>query len=75
MLLRRFGRFTGGIDLPDEKAATLDKAIEPWEALERLWVPLALCPGASAYERAEPWGIFGDDPAHLTVLQPAFLAL
>jgi electron transport complex protein RnfC len=48
MLLRRFGTFTGGIDLPDEKAATLDKAIEPWEALERLRVPLAPCPGASA---------------------------
>ena len=42
MALRRFGTFTGGIDLHDDKEATLDAAIVPIGLLERLCVPLAM---------------------------------
>ncbi len=49
MLLRRYGIFTGGIDLPDEKDATLRSPIRRCPPLERLRVPLAPC-GASAAE-------------------------
>lgn len=41
MLLRRFGTFSGGIDLPDEKQATLDAPIVAPPGLRRLAVPLA----------------------------------
>jgi len=41
MPLRRFGTFAGGIELPDDKAATLEAAIEPIGHLSRLRVPLA----------------------------------
>ena len=37
----RFGTFTGGIDLPDAKDATIDSAIAPVGRLIRLRVPLA----------------------------------
>jgi electron transport complex protein RnfC len=48
MLLRRYGTFTGGIDLPDEKHATLDSPIRPCCRPERLLVPLAPCDGPPA---------------------------
>jgi electron transport complex protein RnfC len=48
MLFRRYGMFTGGIDLPDEKDQTLTRPIEPAPPLERLRVPLAPCGGGPA---------------------------
>lgn len=49
MMLRRYGTFTGGIVLPDEKQATLDSPIGgcPWP-VRTLRVPLAACGGAAA---------------------------
>ena len=41
MLLQRFGTFSGGIDLPDDKAEALGLRIAPPEALMSLRVPLA----------------------------------
>ena len=43
MVFRRYGTFTGGIDLPDEKHATLHRAIEPYHPTEPVRVPLAPC--------------------------------
>jgi len=43
MLFRRYGTFAGGIDLPDEKQATLNRAIEPYRPAGRIRVPLAPC--------------------------------
>lgn len=43
MLFRRYGTFTGGIDLPEEKHATLDAPIRRPPAAKRLRVPLAPC--------------------------------
>ena len=51
---RRFGTFSGGIDLPDEKAATLDAPIVPVGPLETLRVPLAPLPGEPARLLARP---------------------
>jgi electron transport complex protein RnfC len=48
MARRRFGTFTGGIDLPEEKADTLRSHIEPAADLSRLRVPLAICDAAPA---------------------------
>lgn len=48
MLRRRFGTFTGGIDLPDEKEATLDAPIVPAPRPSRLRVPLAPAEGPPA---------------------------
>jgi electron transport complex protein RnfC len=48
MLLRRYGTFTGGIDLPDEKDRTLAEPIRPWGRPRRLCVPLAPCGRAPA---------------------------
>lgn len=42
MLFARYGTFTGGIDLPDEKRRTLGKPIQAPRPLERLLVPLAV---------------------------------
>jgi len=41
MTLGRYGTFTGGIDLPDEKRNTLDEPIRPAPPVEKLLVPLA----------------------------------
>lgn len=41
MVRPRFGTFTGGIDLPDEKDATIDSPVAPIGRLNRLRVPLA----------------------------------
>ena len=41
MFSRRYGTFTGGIDLPDDKAATLAKPIGVWTDIPRLCVPLS----------------------------------
>lgn len=43
MRVQRFGTFVGGIDLPDEKAAPRDAAIEPSPRPQRLRVPLDPC--------------------------------
>jgi len=51
MLFRRYGTFTGGIDLPDEKHATLNARIAPAPTPERLRVPLAPCGGRGAKPR------------------------
>jgi electron transport complex protein RnfC len=48
---RRFGTFTGGIDLPDEEDGTLDAAIRPCRRPRRLRVPLAPAGGAAAEPR------------------------
>lgn len=48
MAFRRYGTFTGGIDLPDEKHHTLDSSIAPCPAPRRLMVPLAPWGGAAA---------------------------
>ncbi len=48
MLLRRHGSFSGGIDLPDEKRATLGLSIEACPRPRLLRVPLAPCGGSPA---------------------------
>ena len=53
-MLRRFGTFTGGIELPDDKDATLDAPIEPLVGLRRLRVPLAPAEGPPATLAVEP---------------------
>ena len=40
MLMGRYGTFAGGIDLPDEKQTTLNRAIEPYRPAGNLCVPL-----------------------------------
>jgi len=54
MLLRRYGTFSGGIDLPDQKSATLDRPTEPAPLPSRLLVPLALCGRAPARPIVRP---------------------
>ncbi len=54
MLRRRFGTFTGGIDIPDDKEATLDAPIAPVGRLERLRVPLAPVPAEPARPVVRP---------------------
>ena len=51
---RRYGTFTGGIDLPDEEADTLDKPIRPWPRPDRLRVPLSPCIGPPASVEVAP---------------------
>lgn len=46
MILSRYGTFTGGIDLPDEKYHTISRAICKCPAPAFLRVPLAPCGGA-----------------------------
>ncbi|MFZ1989812.1 MAG: RnfABCDGE type electron transport complex subunit C [Alphaproteobacteria bacterium] len=48
MLRRRYGTFTGGIDLPDQKSATLNRSIVPAPRPSRLLVPLGPCGGPTA---------------------------
>ncbi|NLW85526.1 MAG: 4Fe-4S dicluster domain-containing protein [Planctomycetes bacterium] len=48
MLLRQYGSFAGGIDLPDEKHSTLGMPIEPAARQGVLRVPLAPCAGPPA---------------------------
>jgi len=43
MRRHRFGTFVGGIDLPDDKRAALDSAIQPLPPSERLYVPIDPC--------------------------------
>ncbi len=47
-MLRRYRTFAGGIDLPDEKAHTLDAPVAVWRGSERIRVPLAQPGGAPA---------------------------
>ncbi|MDP6544808.1 MAG: 4Fe-4S dicluster domain-containing protein [Phycisphaerae bacterium] len=39
-IIRRFGTFSGGIDLPDDKASTLNVPIEAWEQVQHISLPL-----------------------------------
>jgi len=48
MAIRRYGSFAGGIDLPDEKGATLGAPIRAIGAPDRLRVPLAPTPAPAA---------------------------
>lgn len=48
MILRRPGTFAGGIDLPDDKHATLNMSIQPCPLPPMLRVPLAPAGGAAA---------------------------
>ena len=48
MIFGRYGTFTGGINLPDEKHATLERLIEPCCPAATLRVPLAVCTPAGA---------------------------
>ncbi len=54
MIFRRYGTFTGGIDLPDEKQATLNSPIRPCPRIETLRVPLAPCGGRAARLTVQP---------------------
>jgi len=54
MIFRRYGQFAGGIDLPDEKDATLESPIVPWRRTERLCVPLGRSASAWAQPLVEP---------------------
>jgi len=38
--IRRFGTFSGGIDLPDDKGPTLHKPIGEWDGVKRISLPL-----------------------------------
>lgn len=53
-MFRKYGTFTGGIDLPEQKDATLDEPLRPAERPESLCVPLAPCGGPSACPVVEP---------------------
>ncbi|MBN1555552.1 MAG: 4Fe-4S dicluster domain-containing protein [Phycisphaerae bacterium] len=53
-MTHRYGIFTGGIDIPDEKQATLDEPIRAVSEIEVLRVPLAPCGGAAAEAVVEP---------------------
>jgi len=54
MLFGRYGSFAGGIDLPDEKYSTIDRAIEPYKPTRPVRVPLAPCGGRSADPIVQP---------------------
>ena len=54
MLFRRYGTFSGGIDLPDEKQLTRDQPIEPYRPRGAVRVPLAPCRGRPAEPIVEP---------------------
>ena len=54
MSLRRYGTFTGGIDLPDQKSSTLNRRIKPALRPSRLLVPLNPCGGQSATPLVAP---------------------
>jgi electron transport complex protein RnfC len=54
MALRRYGTFTGGIDLPDQKSATLNRPIVPAPLPSRLLVPLNPCGGPPARPLVAP---------------------
>ena len=48
MIFRRYGAFTGGIDLPDEKDKLLSEPIAVADTPKRLLVPLSPCGGPPA---------------------------
>jgi len=54
MIFRRYGTFTGGIDLPDEKRPTLALPITAAARPGRLLVPLGPCAGAPAEALVKP---------------------
>ncbi len=48
MIFQRYGKFTGGIDLPEEKLATIDEQVSSWHLPDELRVGLAPCGGRVA---------------------------
>ncbi len=74
---RRFGTFSGGINLPAEKDATLDAAIAPWPVQE-LRIPLCPLPAAQAQpvvapgDKVKPGQLLArtDDPQQVNVYAP-----
>jgi len=54
MLFDRYGSFVGGIDLPDEKHATISRAIEPYRPVDLVRVPLSPCGDRAAETVVEP---------------------
>lgn len=54
MFFQRYGTFTGGIDLPDEKQATLDQSIAPIPQPRRLRVSLSPCGGPAGEVLVQP---------------------
>jgi len=54
MLFRRYGTFTGGIDLPEEKHATLGAPVRRPPPPQHLRVPLAPCGDSPARPVVEP---------------------
>jgi len=53
-MIGRYGTFTGGIDLPDEKRTTLSEPIRPADRPGRIRVSLAPCAGRAARTDVEP---------------------
>jgi electron transport complex protein RnfC len=53
-MARKYGIFTGGIDLPEEKLATLDESITPAAEVDSLRVLLAPCGGLAAEPVVKP---------------------
>jgi Na+-translocating ferredoxin:NAD+ oxidoreductase subunit C len=77
-MFRRYGTFTGGIDLPEQKHATLEEPIRPADRPERLFVPLAPCGGLAArpvvdvgqrVRRGDPLAA-GRDPGTVDIFAP-----
>ncbi len=54
MLFRRYGTFAGGIDLPDEKDATLAAPISSLGDIPHLRIPLSPCQGQDARPIVKP---------------------
>ena len=54
MLFGRYGSFVGGIDLLDDKQATIDRAIEPHQPSQPVRVSLAPCGGRAADPVVQP---------------------
>ena len=54
MLLKRYGRFSGGIALPAENRQTVRSPVKPLPLPARLLVPLACPPGPAATPVVQP---------------------
>jgi electron transport complex protein RnfC len=54
VMLRRYGTFTGGISLPDDKHATLNTPIQPCALPERIRLPVSLRAGEEGQVLVKP---------------------
>ncbi len=78
MIFRRYGMFTGGIELPEEKSSTIARAIEVTARPDRLLVPLATCGATPARPTVDPGDTVSagqrigaaDDPSAVDVFAP-----